>query len=83
MSDKNTDLSQKGTVAVKSGIAVNARYKDGIAVFTLPNGLMAGMEQYIKEIALQKNEENTLGLDSSNFITKKHKDKGKGFDLSI
>ncbi len=49
------------------------------------NAMQAGMEQYSKEIVVQKSKEkeNTFGLNKSSGIPKEHKDKGKGFDLFI
>ncbi len=45
--------------------------------------MQGGMEQYSKEIVVQKNKENTFGLDNSIGIPTEYKDKGKGFDLFI
>ncbi len=47
------------------------------------NAMQAGMEQHSKEIVKERNKENVLGLDNDNMAPKEHKDKGKGFDLSI
>ncbi len=47
------------------------------------NAMQAGIEQYSKEIVVEKNKENTFGLDNSIGIPTEHKDKGKGFDLFI
>jgi hypothetical protein len=47
------------------------------------NAMQAGMEQYSIEKVEQKNEENTFGLNNNSGIPKEHKNRGKGFDLSI
>ena len=47
------------------------------------NAMHKGMEQYSREKAEQLNKENALGLDNRNSISKEHRDKGKGFNLSI
>ena len=49
------------------------------------NAMQAGMEQYSKEIVVQRNKKNTLDLDNDSITSKNHKakDRGKGFDLSI
>lgn len=47
------------------------------------NAMQAGMEQYSKEIVKERNKENVLDLDNDNMAPKEHKDKGKGFNLSI
>ena len=62
---------------------ISPMFKDVSSKSNRMNAMQSGMEQYSKEMELQRKKGSTLGVNFTKVIPKEHKDKGNGFDFSI